>query len=167
MWVKNSSNCFARLRDTLRERFLLAPPSQEERAQMSEKVVLPKFNVLGLRPHWMILALGGGGGLVVAQGAVSGVFAGRPHPAPAATAAPAPAPAAVPTAPAPSSAAAEPSRRGLPPPTAVLPAARPTAPPVAAAMEAPIAAPPRRFRHVRHGVGRSGKGLAQAPAAGK
>src|SRR3954452_22044222 len=115
MWVKNSSNCFARLRDTLRERFLLAPPSQEERAQMSEKVVLPKFNVPGLRPHWMILALWGVGGLVVVQAAVFVVIAWRHHTAHAATAAPAPATAAVPTAPAPSSAAAEPSRRGLPP----------------------------------------------------
>jgi hypothetical protein len=124
---------------------------------MDQKVVLPKFNVPGLRAHWMTRALWAVGALVVAQAVVFGVILTRRESSPAtpgplqATALPAPAattPAATsaPTVPVPVAAAAAPT------------APTPTAPAVA------TESPARKARgahhrslahHARRGGGRS------------
>jgi hypothetical protein len=46
--------------------------SRRNRPKMNQRLILPKFNLPGRRPHWMIIALWGVAGLVVLQ---MGVFA--------------------------------------------------------------------------------------------
>jgi hypothetical protein len=124
---------------------------------MSEKVVLPKFNVPGLRPHWMVMALWGVGGLVVIQAVVFAVIAWRHQGAEAAAAA----------ASAPPAVAAAPAAR-VPDPVAA-PAVAPSAAAIkGAGLPAPgaaVATPPRRAavaRHAgRHAVGSKAKPMAR------
>jgi hypothetical protein len=129
---------------------------------MDQKVVLPKFNVPGLRAHWMTRALWAVGALVVAQAVVFGVILTRRESSPAT---PGPLQAtALPTSALPAPAATTPAATSAPPvPVPVAAAAAPTAPTPAAPALA-TESPARKARgahhrsvahHARRGGGRS------------
>jgi len=125
---------------------------------MSEKLVLPKFQIPRRGPHWMVLALCGVAALVVIQIAVFGVIAWR-HQGEQAAAPPDPAISA------PASAQAVQAVPAATPAAAPVPAAaRPT---MTGGMPPPTALPARKVatRHRVHPrAGRGGKAVARTAA---
>jgi hypothetical protein len=140
---------------------------------MDQKVVLPKFNVPGLRPHWMTRALWGVGALVIAQAAVLGVVLVKRNGTPEAAAA-VPAALSAPLATPPATAAgaqtaarAQAAPEATPAPAAAAPA---SASPATAEVNAPLAPRGRGFHHrgvAKHARRGGGRAVAAAGATRK